>query len=297
MVNHDRTHFYQYVTMDGARSILLRRSRKWTSPLVFNDPFDTQVDCGFPFSFEEFGLAYMKAIEELTFQDMEPEGDPDHPFFKQIMISRQNRHKRSREQFKAFFEPTIEQSIQDLHKIKAIVSSRWQTCLNRLRILCLTETNSNLLMWAHYAAKHTGAVIRYRCVIERDSVLLAAVPVNYSDQAPYIATIDEWILHLTGQKQLDWDEYSKRFITTKGSQWAHEKEWRIINVRGPDEKDLAMYDQFWPEEIDAVYFGCKADSTEIKSIVNSLPPELEHVKVFVANRKAWEFCLDFQRIR
>ena len=73
MTYHDKPHFFKYVPMDGLGHITSRLSRRWTCPVAFNDPFDAQFDCGFPFTFEAFSHAFLDAIEDMVFGDTEPE--------------------------------------------------------------------------------------------------------------------------------------------------------------------------------------------------------------------------------
>lgn len=296
MKYHDRTHFFKYVTLDGLRHITSCLSRQWSSPCKFNDPFDCQFDCGFPFTFEAFGEAFLAATEEMVFGETEPQGAAQHPLFSQIMIARRNRTKRSRDQFRAFFTPTVSETIPSIQRAQAVASRVWAEYLSRLRIFCVTEDNANLLMWSHYADHHTGAVIRLKCVRERDSVLLAALPVKYADQAPYIGTQDEWIRHLTGQKEIDYDSHFRKLVTSKSTQWAYEREWRVINFKGPGDDGCRWRDTFWPEEIEAIYFGCRADDSEMSGILKGMHPELKHVALFRAKKKQWEFGLHFDAI-
>ena len=294
MKYHDRTHFFKYVTLDGLRHVTSRLSRQWSSPLAFNDPFDCQFDCGFPFTFESFAEAFPAAIEEMIFGDNEPQGDAQHPLFLQLMIARRNRANRNRKQCRAFFQPAISAAIPNLKRSQAEASHFWATCLSNLRIFCMTEDNDNLVMWSHYAANHTGAVIRLKCVTERDSVLLAALPVQYTDEAPYIGTQAEWISHLTGQKTIDYESHFRKLVTSKSTRWAYEREWRLVNGIGPGDDGLRWRGTFWPEEIEAIYFGCRVSDAEVSDILKTMHPDLKHVKLFKAKKKQWEFALDFE---
>jgi len=296
MPYHNKAHFFKYVTMDGLRHTTSRLSRQWSSPITFNDPFDAQFDCGFPFTFEDFGHAFLAAMETMVFGDTEPEGDLEHPLFQQIMISRRNRAHSTRTDFRSFFQPTVTDCIPNLEQSQKYASGVWATYLANLRILCLTETNTDLLMWAHYAKHHTGAVLRLGCVREKDSVLLAALPVNYSSRAPYIGTQDEWIRHLTGQETIDYDSHFHKLITTKSEHFQYEKEWRVINFRKKADDTLYMYDEFWPEEIEVIYFGCRAEPSDIQGVLQSMHPKLDHVEIYRAKQKQWHFGLDFERI-
>lgn len=92
--------------------------------------------------------------------------------------------------------------------------------LNALGILSLSETPTDLLMWAHYAANHTGFVIE---LDDRHSWFWAQRPegddcgnlrkVTYSDQ-PSSLNLAELKAH--------------EVFYTKGKKWEYEREWRII---------------------------------------------------------------------
>lgn len=41
---HDRQYFYKYVSAEVAKIILARKELRWTSPLLFNDPFDVSQE-------------------------------------------------------------------------------------------------------------------------------------------------------------------------------------------------------------------------------------------------------------
>ena len=45
----------------------------------------------------------------------------------------------------------------------------WLEKVPRMRMLCVTEEHDNLLMWAHYANNHTGAVLELRVMPEEDN--------------------------------------------------------------------------------------------------------------------------------
>jgi len=264
--------------------------------MAFNDPFDCQFACGFPFSVEEFEERFKNELETLVFQAEEPRGDNGDPLFKMILLTRRHLRGRGREQFRGFLEQSVSRLIPQLQAALAFAADTWSRQLSRLRIICLSETRDNLTMWAHYAARHTGAVIRIRCVKERDSVFLGALPVRYSDEAPFVGTLDQWIKHMTGQQRIDYDAHFLKLVTTKSRHWSYEREWRVIDPACEPYTGTPDFDQYWPEEIDEVYFGCRTDDANIDLIMSSVPQELEHVEFFKAGTMKWEFGLEFHKI-
>ena len=45
---HNRAAFFKYYTPSSAKLTLANGSRKWSTPFLFNDPFDNQFDLDFP---------------------------------------------------------------------------------------------------------------------------------------------------------------------------------------------------------------------------------------------------------
>src|SRR5437899_10994122 len=72
VMTHDRKHFYKYFRGDTAIRILDTLRVKWSSPRLFNDPFDVQVDVRFPFTPGEFLARMATEIERAIFAKDEP---------------------------------------------------------------------------------------------------------------------------------------------------------------------------------------------------------------------------------
>ena len=50
---HDQTHFFKYAKADAALSILRTATIRYSSPLIFNDPFDNLSGLHFDFDLAE----------------------------------------------------------------------------------------------------------------------------------------------------------------------------------------------------------------------------------------------------
>jgi hypothetical protein len=66
---NDRRHFFKYTTAETAKLIISSRKLRWSSPLLFNDPFDHQTGFAFPFTGEEFSRAFIEASLRTIFGD------------------------------------------------------------------------------------------------------------------------------------------------------------------------------------------------------------------------------------
>jgi len=96
--------------------------------------------------------------------------------------------------------------------------------LSKKRVLCLSEKNDDILMWAHYGDSNKGICIGYNtkklCAILLENYFdkfLGIFKVEYSSRYPeIIPTIGHSL------------ENVRKRLAVKSIIWAYEKEWRLI---------------------------------------------------------------------
>ena len=84
------------------------------------------------------------------------------------------------------------------------------------KIACFSENKDSIPMWAYYANNHQGICLEYDVQsLTGDNAKLkeAFCKVHYSEYRP---------------RDIDVDDGRNRALIVKGSQWAHEHEWRLI---------------------------------------------------------------------
>lgn len=87
-MHHSKSHFYKYLSTNAVKAVLTNKSVKWSSPILFNDPFDMPTKFDFDFSGAELAEALLEEQVRLVFSDEEPAGNIDHPLFAMILLSR-----------------------------------------------------------------------------------------------------------------------------------------------------------------------------------------------------------------
>lgn len=115
-------------------------------------------------------------------------------------------------------------------------------------VTCFSEIPDNLLMWAHYAAAHSGAVIGFRTDHAAFTSLGSLLPVKYRLRRPALrlATPSQASLNL--------------LLTTKSKEWAYEREWRVIGRREDDTvTNRSWLKPFDPECVHVVILGARAN--------------------------------------
>ncbi len=113
-------------------------------------------------------------------------------------------------------------------------------------VTCFSEKPDSLLMWAHYAAAHSGVVIGFRTKHASFLGLGHLLPVQYRVRRPVLrSTISQ--------------ESVLQLLSTKSREWAHEREWRIAARL----KDCTRNGKLWlrsfdPECVAVLVLGARA---------------------------------------
>ena len=134
-----------------------------------------------------------------------------------------------------------------------------QTTFDELRrttgVSCLSESDSSLLMWAHYADHHRGFCVEYDLLEINRILKFTAVPVIYSTQRTCFDFLNPQSIEEDAQKLL------VQSLTSKSPEWSYEKEWRIIRDNGAcgvslnADKKGALLNMIQPSSI---ILGCAA---------------------------------------
>ena len=299
---HNHKYFYKYVTFDTACKILTNLEGKWSSPLLFNDPFDIQNDLAFGFKMEKFLQKIENEIKRMFFDSNEPVGDESSFFLNSIKLLRQNPQSFPKEQVKAILNLQIRE-IKKLCKKYFMEKLKennewWHSYIKDLRVFCLAEEHDNLLMWSHYADSHKGAVIKFKCLPEFNTAFCAAKKVVYQKKVPVLEkNLDNFIKYVTAQKKIAYNNLFERFAFTKSIHWIYEKEWRAIHPKSEGNKELCEFFSFLPEEIFAVYLGCKMEKEDENKIISIINDKLEHVEIYKATKDKKNYKLNFERIK
>lgn len=275
---HDRKYFYKYVTADVAKTVLATRKLRWSSPVLFNDPFDVTQELRLDFDAHALNSALTKAIVSLI-----ESGEPTQvgqPVLASLLRAIETakpdvRAAIARGVLGGAGRPTP-QAVQSMELLKEV----WRQFVPTFRVLCLSEAVDVTSMWLHYAEQYRGAVLCFEAVDEIDSCFLMARPVVYQDSAPAIADVQTWVRCMLRQTELEYHELFTQYQYVKTTDWAYEREWRIVSGKRAGEAGLFSDYLFHPRELVAIYFGPQCTRDTKGAILPLLSPELEHVRIF-----------------
>jgi hypothetical protein len=171
----------------------------------------------------------------------------------------------------------------------------WMDFLQNDRIFCMSESFDNILMWSLYAEHHRGAVIEFKCLPDLDRPFNVADKVRYTTAIPKFGTFEQWFDHATGKRPLDLWELTAQYSLTKSIYWSHEREWRFaLKKKSMDDKPYE-FRNILPEELSAVYLGCKMLEDARNRILTLVRRFLPHMKVYQAVLDKDEYKLHFEQ--
>jgi hypothetical protein len=219
---HNREAFFKCYTTESAKLTLENGTRKWSTPFLFNDPFDNQFDLDFPEPTDELvtesAQKFMEAL--MSSKPFAPNQFGPETAIMEVLrqIHQDNPDLKYTEDEIAYLEGGTLEGMQNIKKIASEASAEIHRVMADTTIFCVSETHDNILMWSRYAANHTGAVIEFRALLEADSPLLSARPVRYSKDMPRLSYD---ILMDSVQAR---SEILDTITLSKSEVWAYEKE-------------------------------------------------------------------------
>lgn len=294
---HEHEWFYKYTNAKVAKIALVNRTLRWSSPVLFNDPFDVPRELPIGFQEVEFQAALANEVARIL-ENQEIVEPSAHP--KLYALVQQLRRSGSENIGKLIAYGLRRFANENAITHKGLfdeICEYWESLRPQLRILCLSEVNDSMSMWYHYADKYKGVVLGLKCIDEIDSPWLIAQPVKYQDAPPFFLTKEAFVRSITGQQPLD---YKKNFIDhlyIKTTDWEYEKEWRVATVARPGELGHCSDYPIHPRNFGAIYLGQDISEEDETDILARLDHELSHVSVYKVVHISKERRLRFDKVR
>ncbi len=290
--------FFKYMTPETTLAVLGSRSVRYNSPLAFNDPFDFQSGLHFEFDLSGLHEKVVNRIHEFAAAQSVPEVDSSDGWGQLVLKAREYypTHGFNRDRWLELTASPFAELNRVILITQAQYQDHWQSkLLPGIRVFCVSEERDNLLMWAHYAKDHTGAVLELWSLPEEDNPLSIARPIEYASNPLPFFTEAEWIDDMTGIKKLDFSAMYKRYAYAKSDQWSYEREWRVWYPysEGKETFDTVPLRQ---SEVAAVYFGCKASSDFVQQALSACRNSFPATKAYQAKKLEHMYAIQYTEI-
>lgn len=264
--SHNRKSFFKYMPAPTARIVLANRTLRWSSPVLFNDPFDVPREL-------IFGVTPNDIVKELADRmayliEHPPEDTSDLEPNVQLVVETIKRGisaELKEELLHGIAESAA--STQPTSKSMDALRAMWRDLVPDFRILSLTESPAHVAMWCHYADRYRGAVLEFRCVDDLDSAWLMAQPVMYPVDKPDVYTANGWARMLTLRAEIALRKMLNVAALTKSEDWSYEREWRVFSFKRPTDTGPFTDYKFNPEELGDIILGPMVSSSDASDLM------------------------------
>lgn len=255
---------YKYTTPTTAKIILNSGRLRWSCPTVFNDLAEFQRMPRFKPTVSESHRLLPQALINAARGTLMLDMARLAPIVKR-MLDQVTRALRS-----GVAESQLLGLLSDFERPDAdeIIEQQLRDHFGSLeskgtRVLCLTSTFDNDVMWGTYADNHYGCVLGFTAALT-DSPFHQVKPITYQEEPPIVGSGLDFLLYG------DSPELRRKTIEavcyTKKTVWSYEQEWRLITSR-PRESEATHGDYiFYREELESVTFGARATPDFIESV-------------------------------
>ena len=250
MINEEPNFLYRYRHLHGehrewTKRILTKSLLYFASPSTFNDPFDCRVHFRSAVSPKALKIKYSELLRKYTSLN------------------------RSERRAKASKDVRAKRNIDVIPQI----TKGLQEETDKLGVLSFSATNKNILLWAHYAAGHTGLCLKF-IANSHTQFMGRALPVRYLETYPEIGLLD------------DPAQQAEIFVLTKALAWQYEKEWRIIKLSGEGER------RFPEELLVEVILGARMEQKDKEAVAEWVSERKSPVQLSQASVGPGSFSLD-----
>jgi hypothetical protein len=194
---------FTHHTVDG-----LRQATLWFgTPAGFNDPFDCAQPIVSPvLTDEDLGIVF----ERVASAPKAPRRQLEAQFIKSGEFT---------EEFRTMART----------RLKAVLEERVEIQRHKRGVTCFAESNTDLLMWAHYADGHRGFCLEFDT---RAEFFSKVIQVAYAPDFPQLGPVEIF--------DDDPSALVQAMIGTKSECWSYEREWRVPHIE-PNKKYRYAY--------------------------------------------------------
>ncbi|MHA6196406.1 DUF2971 domain-containing protein [Pseudomonas wadenswilerensis] len=287
--------FYKYMTYNTAQIVLENQTLRWSTPATLNDPYDIQFDLQVNFNREKVLRETLEKLWKVFNRELI--GHSENRMTNAINMLRpmlagipKNHFQR---QMKEGIQRSFEKIDENIHEVYRLTREQ----LSTTKILCLTDSPVNQLMWAYYADSNKGVVLRFEDEPNADSPYRMAQKMSYMQDVPMLFEDDELSDFLAGLITFDQEKRINTLIYTKSEAWKHENEWRIFAGDGREKNAPHEDIKFGSRELTGIIFGCRMPPDHQEALSKMIKKKYPHAEILRAAPANHSFQLELSNYR
>jgi hypothetical protein len=242
----------------------------FSDPISFNDPFDCQVTPDFRL------LAGDESLCRKYYEFVSRSKEPNLSGAGRKLAVDQNVHRIISNKSNIDFFKELEKEALSLH-LEGI--KEWG-------ILCTSMINDNILLWSHYANKHTGICLGLNVnkllTTYRGNGEMGAGDVKYGDYSsvpPPFADDDNEI-----------NKTFQPFFLAKAPFWNYELEYRFLEYPCIQRKKSIG------DILESVYMGCSISDNDESFIKDFCSSQNRQIKLYKAEKAFFKYRIEFNEV-
>lgn len=288
----------KFVDSETAIKLLTNAKLRWSSPCLFEDPFELDHNSELNYDSPKLLSACVKATLSHIFSRDEPRGTS--PLIKAVRRWRAEDRFESEEEAEEVLTELLSGMVKQREPDLLRLMRDWKDYSTKVRILCLSETHENIDSWERYADNHRGVSVRFAC--GEDFSLDSPLAMEYSDKKPEISSLSEQIDVLMHQSRNEvQDRFQSKFLC-RPKVASRDREWRLIRTASatvnPDDSKTWFEDiAFLPHEVRAIYLGASLSANDELALKKLIVSKYPKAKLYRAKPQHNRFELDFERLQ
>jgi len=250
MSNRDMDHLFKYRPFDeNDRSIsaLVNRELWFSTGDRFNDPFDCTLNLPMVWANRESVRNFILESSNLV------------PKLQASGVQTDKINEIVNSTIEDFLSNPKSFESENAELIYEIISRNLTSAL----VFCLSKTESNTLLWSHYAEYHTGFCVRFK-----KKNLLGSLDIYHHGDIDYTAKPFNVIEDIHNNS--DGLHAAKIICFRKSPDWKYEKEYRLVHSELSTEESLAKPFRYSSDVVDEIYFGVKASNENKIKLMKAL---------------------------
>lgn len=291
-------YLYKYVSADVAFHILESCRLRFSSPKLFNDPFDNDVTMKLPLTKTEFidAMCVRQGAKIIQGRSAQAESHNQliehlNKWFDATIDPASNISPKS---VVERVTPKFAEEYELLRRKENLINEKIRELRQEIAICCFSEISDNLLMWSHYADSHQGAVIGLKCIPDNKSFV--AHSVVYDSEKLQLMSLTDRVEQIFNGTRYDYEQVHRALTLRKSDVWAYERERRMVETfRTPEQREEQLaYHRFSPTKFDKIIFGCRMSECNKIKLLGLTVRKFPHMSVQVAEKHPTKYALIFQ---
>ncbi|MBL4827744.1 MAG: DUF2971 domain-containing protein [Spongiibacteraceae bacterium] len=299
MTTKDIISLVKFCDTETGLKILNSQSLRWSSPHLFNDPFELGHHSAPSVNNQNLVSGIIKDAINMLFGPTEPKGKSNRLV---AAISRWRDEDRfaSEEEASIVLKQLLGQvAEQQIQTIDSYVSA-WKEFASSIRICSFCEKPGNMSAWQRFGDNHNGIAMRFSC--GENTALPNPQAINYGSAPPFVTSLKEQVSVCYGREEAPTHDGFLGKLLSKSKENRSEQEWRCL-AQEENKNDIGTDEQLWysnkkfsSSELKAIYIGLATSLQDKEAVIKLVKDKYPKTKVYQAQALAGRYEIDFSAI-